>query len=70
MTFLLGKDRFHRMNALGPTTDLELDDINKVGDMIGRARHTSRIEMPRLESSFLAHRAAPYTPYYTAAGEA
>jgi hypothetical protein len=44
--------------------EYSLDGAHKTPDLIGKAAHYSRMEMPRIKS-LLQHRARPYTPLYT-----
>lgn len=62
LAFLLGADRYYRVNALATQDSVSLDNAGSVDDLIGRARHVSRKQMPEIARRFLSHRAKPYSP--------
>lgn len=62
--FLLGPDRFCRIDPRVPAADISLDLPCKTDDLISRAAHHSRIFMPQIEKNFCDHTAAPYQPLY------
>lgn len=62
LTWLLGKDRFLRVDPKVSGDVVELDRVRDVDDLIGRAAHFSRIAMPAIGERFMKHRAAAYTP--------
>ncbi len=63
-TFLLGKERIIRLDPRVAPDEFSLDGAHKVDDLIGKAAHHSRIAMPAFEHTFMAHKAAAYTPEY------
>lgn len=63
-TFLLGKNNVIRLNPKVAADEYSLDGAHKTQDLIGKAAHYSRIEMPRIKA-LLEHQAQPYTPLYT-----
>ena len=62
--FLLGPDRFLRIDPRVPAADISLDLPCQADDLISRAAHHSRIFMPQIEKIFCGHTAAPYQPLY------
>lgn len=60
--FFLGADRFMRVNPKVPACELDLDHVGSVEDLVGLARHHSRIYMPELRSRFLRHKAPAFVP--------
>jgi uncharacterized protein len=65
VAFLLGEDRFLRVDANVPADAVSLDNIATVDDLLGRARHIGRKIMPSVAKMFLSHRAAEYAPLHT-----
>jgi predicted acylesterase/phospholipase RssA len=63
--FLIGTDRFLRIDPRVPAADISLDLSCKTDDLIARAAHHSRIQMPQIEKIFCGHKAAPYQPLYS-----
>jgi patatin-like phospholipase/acyl hydrolase len=62
--FLLGTDRFLRIDPRVPGADISLDEPCQADDLISRAAHHSRIFMPEIERIFCGHTASPYQPLY------
>lgn len=62
--FLLGPDRFLRIDPRVPGADISLDLPYQADDLIARAADHSRIFMPQIENIFCDHTAAPYQPLY------
>ena len=62
--FLLGTDRFLRIDPRVPGADISLDLPCQADDLISRAAHHSRIFMPEIERIFCGRTAAPYQPLY------
>lgn len=63
--FLLGPDRFMRLNPISSDSTLTLDDFSSVDTLIAKARHASRKQAPRIAEVFLPHQASTYTPIHT-----
>jgi len=63
-TFLLSQENVLRLNPKVAADEFSLDGIRKAQDLVGKAAHHSRIEMPRIEA-MLSHKAKPYTPLYS-----
>jgi uncharacterized protein len=63
--FLLGPDRFERLNPRVPADEFSLDGIHKADDLIGKAAHVSRIFMPTYPAKFGTHRAPEFVPLYS-----
>lgn len=63
--FLLGEDRFERLNPKVAANEYSLDGIHKADDLIGKAYHHSRHFVSVFEKKFGAHRAEWYTPLHT-----
>ena len=64
--FLLGSERFHRVTALTHEDEVSLDRASSVSDLIAKAAHISRKELPVVAGMFLEHKAAPYQPIHSA----
>lgn len=64
-TFLLGRDKYLRVNPSVPDGLLTLDGIGRGQDLIGKAAHHSRREMPMIERLFINHNAPAFTPFHT-----
>jgi patatin-like phospholipase/acyl hydrolase len=62
--FLLGEERFERLNPKVAANEFSLDGVHKADDLIGKANHFSRIFAPTFEKKFGEHQAAPYTPLH------
>jgi patatin-like phospholipase/acyl hydrolase len=65
--FLLDRARFLRIDPKVPAEDVALDKVKSAADLIGRARHFSRIEMPTVQARFLSHIAPAFVPLYRSA---
>ena len=63
--FLLGKERFERLNPKVTAEEFSLDGVHKADDLIGKASHYSRIFIPTYQKKFSNHRAADFKPLYT-----
>jgi patatin-like phospholipase/acyl hydrolase len=63
--FLLGEERFERLNPKVAANEFSLDGVHKADDLIGKAYHHSRVFAPTFEKKFGTHQAALYTPLYT-----
>ncbi|HMQ30201.1 MAG TPA: CBASS cGAMP-activated phospholipase [Chloroflexaceae bacterium] len=64
-TFLLGEERFERLNPAVAANEFSLDGVHKADDLIGKASHHSRIFAPTYQRKFAAHRAVEFTPLYS-----
>jgi predicted acylesterase/phospholipase RssA len=62
--FLVGSERFVRIDPRVPAADISLDLPCKVDDLLAKAAHHSRIFMPQIEKTFFDHKAKPYHPLY------
>jgi uncharacterized protein len=62
--FLLGEDRFLRLDPKVAESEVALDRIDTADDLIGRAQHYSRHAMPKVEAMFMRHRAVPFVPIH------
>jgi patatin-like phospholipase/acyl hydrolase len=62
--FLIGDSNFLRIDPAVPAGILRLDKPAHSNDLIGKAAHYSRNEMPRIRDLFANHRAAQFTPLY------
>jgi hypothetical protein len=60
--FLLGAERFYRVDPKVPRGEAVLDRSASIDDLIARARHYSRRHMPEIGRRFLVHTAGPYVP--------
>lgn len=65
LSFLLGADRFYRLDPKVPRGEAVLDKSVGIDELVARARHSSRKHMPEITSRFLSHTAAPYMPCVT-----
>lgn len=63
--FLLGPEKVERWDPRVSSNEFSLDGINKVDDLISKAAHYSRIQMPRFKEMFADHQAAKYEPLYS-----
>ena len=63
--FLLGDERFERLNPKVTASEFTLDGAHKVDDLIGMASHYSRVFMPTYKSKFGSHSAAEFRPLLT-----
>ncbi len=68
--FLIGKEKFERLDPAVPYGEFALDGINKVDDLIGKAAHYSRHFIPTFEEKFKNHKAKPLSPLYQLKKEA
>lgn len=64
--YLLGEERFLRVDPAVPDRDLEMDRVSATSTLMARARHHSRGVMPAIEGMFFKHLSAPYTPLHKA----
>lgn len=62
--FLLGEERFERLNPKVTAQQFSLDGVHKADDLIGIAAHHSRVFMPIFEKKFTTHRASEFKPFY------
>lgn len=62
--FLLGVDRYLRVNPIAPDAGLSLDRFETMGELMARARHESRKAMPEIGRRFLGHAAPKYEPFH------
>lgn len=69
-TFLLGDGHFTRLDPNVPPGKFTLDGIGSADDLIALAAHHSRSFMPKFETLFLSHKAAPFAPLYSPQREA
>ena len=63
--FLVGDDNLLRIDPLVPAGFLTLDSFARSADLLGKAAHYSRTQMPKIEETFLTHRAPAFTPIHT-----
>jgi patatin-like phospholipase/acyl hydrolase len=63
--FLLGEERFERLNPKVTANEFSLDGFHKADDLIGKASHHSRVFMPTYQKKFSNHRASEFKPLYT-----
>lgn len=63
--FLIGKDNLLRIDPPVPAGWLMLDSFSLSTDLLGKAAHYSRSEMPKIKRLFLNHQAPPFTPIHT-----
>jgi patatin-like phospholipase/acyl hydrolase len=61
---LLGEN-FYRISAQGVDGDVQLDNTRSIDGLIAAAQHVSRSHMPAIAETFMSHKAAPFTPFYT-----
>ncbi|MCC6862775.1 MAG: patatin-like phospholipase family protein [Bryobacterales bacterium] len=62
--FLLGEGNLLRINPPVPAGALALDVVGRADDLIARAAHFSRREMPAIQARFTDHTAPEFTPIY------
>lgn len=62
--FLLGEERFERLNPAVAANEFSLDGVHKADELIGKASHHSRIFAPIYQQKFTAHQAPEFTPLY------
>jgi hypothetical protein len=62
--FLIGEGHFLRINPTVPDGVLTLDGTGRAQDLIGKAAHVSRREMPTIEEMFAGYTAPQFTPLY------
>jgi len=62
--FLLGKERFLRIDPKVAREDVTLDTPQKADELIGRAAHHSRVHMPQIQRTFCQQIATPYVPVH------
>lgn len=62
--FLLGKDNFLRINPSIPAGIVTLDGTDRSDDLIAKAAHISRQQMPAIESLLGGHKAPTFEPLY------
>lgn len=62
--FLLGNDRFERVNPGVAAGEFTLDGVEKADDLIGKAAHYGRKFLGDFKSKFTPHKALKYTPLY------
>lgn len=62
--FLIGKENLLRVNPLVPSGVLALDGIGRASDLIAKAAHYSRKEMPAIEQMIRDYIAPEFTPLY------
>jgi patatin-like phospholipase/acyl hydrolase len=63
--FLLGADRFYRIDPKVPRGEAVLDKSVSIDELVARARHSSRKHMPEITRRFVSHTALPYVPCVT-----
>jgi patatin-like phospholipase/acyl hydrolase len=68
--FLLGEKKFFRIDPKVPDEDVVLDAADRTDDLIGRARHYSRVLMPQISERFSNHIAPAFVPIHTTASKA
>ena len=64
--FLLEPERFLRIDPKVPAEDVTLDTPRKADELIARAAHYSRVQMPSIAEKFSGHTAAAYEPFHQA----
>ena len=64
--FLVGKAQLLRIDPKVPAEDVTLDSARKANELIARARHYSRTQMPQIAQLFCGHHAAAYVPLHRA----
>jgi uncharacterized protein len=62
--FLLGERNFLRINPTVPDDVLTLDGVGRTQDLIAKAAHVSRQEMPTIERMFAGYTALQFTPLH------
>lgn len=62
--FLLGEDRFERLNPKVTADEFSLDGVHKADELVGKASHYSRIFVPTYDKKFRNHTAAVFKPEY------
>jgi patatin-like phospholipase/acyl hydrolase len=62
--FLLGDERYLRVNVTAPADDVSLDDVDAIEQLIARAHHVSRHALPSINAMFLGTRALQYEPAF------
>ena len=62
--FLIGEKHLLRVNPPVPAGSLHLDGVTCADDLIGKAAHVSRREMPVIEQMLAGYTAPPFTPYF------
>jgi hypothetical protein len=66
LRFLVGEERFLRIDPKVASQDVTLDTPRKADELIARAAHYSRVHMPNVEHRFCGHMAPPYEPCHRA----
>ncbi len=62
--FLLGSEHFARINPNVADGVFALDGVRKSDDLIAKAAHHSRREMPDVQARFMDHNAPAFTPLF------
>jgi patatin-like phospholipase/acyl hydrolase len=62
--FLLGEERFERLDPVVAPNEFSLDGIHKANDLIGRASHHSRIFVPQFQKKFGDHLCPKFIPFF------
>ena len=62
--FLLGSEHFARINPNVADGVFTLDGVRKSDELIAKAAHHSRREMPDVQSRFMEHNAPAFTPLF------
>ena len=62
--FLLGEERFLRIDPKVVREDVALDTPRKADELIARAAHYSRVHMPDIQRRFCQQTATPYLPVH------
>ena len=62
--FLIGKENYLRINPIIPDGILTMDGTDRADEMIGKAAHHSRKEMPTIAQLISEHKASAFTPVH------
>jgi patatin-like phospholipase/acyl hydrolase len=62
--FLLGRERYLRINVVAAEETVSLDKVNTVDELIAHARHASRKAIPNVSRTFLGHKAVDFQPMH------
>ena len=63
--FLLGEERFLRINPGVPKSEVVLDNAGSMETLLARAAHSSRRFMPEIQAKFDGHTSSEYEPLYS-----
>jgi hypothetical protein len=62
--FLIGNENLLRIDSVVPAGFFQLDGFGRSSDLLGKAAHQSRIQMPKIQTMFTNHFAPQFTPLY------